>query len=144
MLGVLSDTDYCTRNTVSVLVDACPGDTMSFSTCSNLNPDQDLTDHFIRLFQQGKTPELAYADGNPSGWYCAELTYVVPSSTINVCSTFALNLGCWDGLSCQMTATVDIIHSFPHTTGTLLLRFLLLILFFDRYTSSTNLTHCTT
>jgi len=99
----LVDTNNALQNTVAVQQEACPGEQLQFTTCS-----QYVGDTFIRLFLDGL--QVAANDDVSLGNICSVINY---SYTGTVCADLELHLGCFATNNCQMTGTVDITPAIP-------------------------------
>ncbi|KAJ1393589.1 hypothetical protein B484DRAFT_472991, partial [Ochromonadaceae sp. CCMP2298] len=96
--GWLKNTNNALRNTAPVYQEACLGDVLLFSTCSQYTGDT-----YIRLYLNGAN--VASNDDSVSG-YCSAITYTYSAAA---CGTLVLQLGCYSSGSCSMTATVAVI-----------------------------------
>ncbi|KAJ1386869.1 hypothetical protein B484DRAFT_440228, partial [Ochromonadaceae sp. CCMP2298] len=110
--GTLTNTNNALQNTAPVSQDACLGDVLQFSTCSQYTGNT-----YIRLYLNGANVISNNNSGTNSGSLaCSTITYTYSAAA---CGTLVLQLGCYGATSCSMTATVVAAATFPYTTGTL-------------------------
>lgn len=109
--SALSNTAYASVNYDTACVQACPGDVLTFSSCSDAYPHSG--DSYFRLWDERAGLELAADDdGCPSSTQSL-LTYIVPPADPpqgggSQCHQYCLHMGCFSSGSCSYTATLTV------------------------------------
>jgi len=90
---------------VTLQQQACPGQRLLFSTCS-----QFAGNTYFRLYLDGS--QVASNDNVRPGELCSEVSYDYAEAD---CGTLQLRLGCKNNDACQMTGTVEVTVAFTPT-----------------------------